>query len=85
MNTYEIIPHSSPCLDESELSALSDVLSSGQLAQGPQVQAFEADLGRFLALPPGVATSSGTSALHLSLLSLGIGPGDEVLALQRGA
>lgn len=40
---------------------------------------FEEDVGRFLTLPPGVATSSGTAALHLALLALGVGPGDEVL------
>jgi perosamine synthetase len=43
------------------------------------VAKFEEEVGRFLTLPPGVATSSGTAALHLALLALGIGPGDEVL------
>ncbi len=61
------------------MKALQDVLTSGQLAQGPEVQAFEQEFGRFHGLPPGVATSSGTAALHLALLSLGVGPGDEVL------
>jgi dTDP-4-amino-4,6-dideoxygalactose transaminase len=75
----EIIPHSRPSVDEVEMNGLQKVLSSGQLAQGPQVQSFEEELGRFLELPPGVATSSGTTALHLALLSLGVGPGDEVL------
>ena len=70
---------SRPSLDEVERQALENVLSSGQLAQGPQVQSFEEQLGRFLEFPPGVATSSGTTALHLALLSLGVGPGDEVL------
>jgi dTDP-4-amino-4,6-dideoxygalactose transaminase len=75
----EIIPHSRPSVDQAEMHGLQNVLSSGQLAQGPQVQSFEEELGRFLELPPGVATSSGTTALHLALLSLGVGPGDEVL------
>ena len=73
------ITHSRPSLDDEEILALKSVLASGQLAQGPQVQSFEEELGRFLELPPGVATSSGTTALHLALLSLGVGPGDEVL------
>lgn len=73
------IPHSRPSLDDEEILALKNVLASGQLAQGSQVQSFEEELGRFLELPPGVATSSGTTALHLALLSLGVGPGDEVL------
>jgi dTDP-4-amino-4,6-dideoxygalactose transaminase len=66
-------------MDEVEVDALKDVLTSGQLAQGPQVKAFEEELGRLQGLSPGVATSSGTTALHLALLSLGVGPGDEVL------
>jgi dTDP-4-amino-4,6-dideoxygalactose transaminase len=79
MKTDEIIPHSRPTVGEVETHVLQNVLSSGHLAQGPQVQSFEEELGRFLELPPGVATSSGTTALHLALLSLGVGPGDEVL------
>ena len=74
-----LIRHSRPALDEAEHHALRGVLTSGHLAQGPQVAALEDEVGRFLTLPPGVATSSGTAALHLALLSLGVGPGDEVL------
>ena len=73
------IRHSRPSLDDEEIRALQDVLASGQLAQGPQVKGFEEELGSFHDLLPGVATSSGTTALHLALLSLGVGPGDEVL------
>jgi len=75
----EIIPHSRHSLDDEGILALKDVLASGQLAQGPQVIAFEEELGSFHGFPPGVATSSGTAALHLALLSLGVGQGDEVL------
>jgi len=74
-----LIPHSRPALDEAEHRALQGVVASGQLAQGPQVAAFEEEVGRLLTLSPGVATSSGTAALHLALLALGVGPGDEVL------
>ena len=73
------IPHSRPSLDDEEIRALHNVLTSGQIAQGPQVQDFEEELGSFHGLLPGVATSSGTTALHLALLSLGVGPGDEIL------
>jgi len=73
------IPHSHPSLDDEEIRVLQNVLTSGQLAQGPQVRGFEEELGSFHGLPPGIATSSGTAALHLSLLSLGVGQGDEVL------
>jgi dTDP-4-amino-4,6-dideoxygalactose transaminase len=75
----EIIPHSRPSVDQAEMHGLQNVLASGQLAQGPQVNGFEDELGSFHGLPPGVATASGTAALHLALLSLGVGPGDEVL------
>jgi dTDP-4-amino-4,6-dideoxygalactose transaminase len=75
----EIIPHSRPSLGDEEILALKNVLASGQLAQGPQINGFEEELGSFHGLPPGVATSSGTTALHLALLSLGVRPGDEVL------
>ena len=73
------IPHSRPSLDDGEIHALQNVLTSGQLAQGTQVRGFEEELGTLHGLPPGVATSSGTAALHLALLSLGVGQGDEVL------
>jgi perosamine synthetase len=49
------------------------------LAQGADVAAFESEAGAFLGLPPGVAVSSGTAALHLALMALGVGPGDEVI------
>lgn len=75
----ELIPHSRPALDEAEHHALREVLASGHIAQGGQVATFEAEVGRFMSLPPGVATSSGTAALHLALLSLKVAPGDEVL------
>jgi dTDP-4-amino-4,6-dideoxygalactose transaminase len=61
------------------MHGLQNVLSSGQLAQGQEVNGFEDELGSFHGLPPGVATSSGTAALHLALISLGVGQGDEVL------
>lgn len=79
MKTSENIPHSRPSVDEGDMDAVRDVLASGQLAQGPQVHSFEEELGRFLSLPPGVATSSGTAAIHLALLALGVGSDDEVL------
>lgn len=75
----EPIHHSRPVLGEEEIDCLAGVVRCAHLAQGPQVRAFEEEMGRFLSLAPGVATSSGTAALHLGLLALGVGPGDEVL------
>jgi dTDP-4-amino-4,6-dideoxygalactose transaminase len=59
--------------------AVARVVRSGALAQGAEVAALEAEVGAMLGLPAGVAVSSGTAALHLALLGLGIGPGDEVI------
>lgn len=73
------IPLAQPRLDEDEIAAAIRVLRSGHLVQGPEVAIFERE---FAALVDGrdcVAVNSGTSALWLSLLALGIGPGDEVI------
>jgi perosamine synthetase len=75
----EIIPHSRPTLDEEEISAVTAVLESGNVAQGERVAAFEEALASFIGVRGGVATSSGSAALHLSLLALEIGEGDEVI------
>jgi dTDP-4-amino-4,6-dideoxygalactose transaminase len=55
------------------------VLESGQLTMGPLVEAFEAELARACETGHAVAVSSGTAALHLAVLALGLEPGDEVL------
>ncbi len=67
-----------PLLGEEELHAIRAVLASGQLVQAGEVAAFEAALSEYLGAPA-VAVSSGTAALHLALLSMGIGPGDLVV------
>jgi perosamine synthetase len=74
-----VIPHSRPTIGPEDIEAVSAVLRAGMLAQGDKVAEFEAALARFLGRRGGVATSSGTSALHLALLVLDVGPGDEVL------
>ena len=74
-----MIAHSRPTLLENDSTSLSKVLKSGHIAQGNQVAEFEESMATFLGMKGGVATSSGTSALHLSLLVLGIKEGDEVI------
>jgi perosamine synthetase len=75
-----LIPISKPFIGQQEQDAVALVLASGQLAQGPEVAAFEAEFSAELADGlPSVAVNSGTSALHLAVLALGIGPGDEVI------
>lgn len=74
-----IIPHSRPTIDQSDIDAVSEVLRAGRIAQGEQVKEFENAVARYVGRKYGVAVSSGTSALHLALLGLGAGPGDEVI------
>ena len=74
-----IIPHSRPTIDQEDIRAVAEVLASGMIAQGEKVREFENAIAGFVGMKYGVAVSSGTSALHLALLGLGVGPGDEVI------
>ncbi|MDI1460062.1 DegT/DnrJ/EryC1/StrS family aminotransferase [Catellatospora sp. KI3] len=74
-----LIPTARPVIGQAEIDAAVRVLRSGLVVQGPEVAAFEDE---FSALVDGrhcVAVNSGTSALHLAVLALGVGPGDEVI------
>ena len=68
-----------PDVGADELAQVAEVLASGQLTMGPKVGELEAELARACEVEHAVAVSSGTAALHLAVLALGIGPGDEVL------
>ncbi len=74
-----MIPHSRPTLGHEEIQQVSEVMESGQLAQGQMAAKFEAAFARKLKVGHAVSVSSGTAALHLSLLALKIGPKDEVI------
>ncbi|MFC3694927.1 DegT/DnrJ/EryC1/StrS family aminotransferase [Chenggangzhangella methanolivorans] len=67
-----------PMAGEIEAAVIS-VLRGGRYVLGPEVDAFEQEFAAFCGARRAVAVDSGTSALHLALLSLGIGPGDEVI------
>ncbi|MCS6581731.1 DegT/DnrJ/EryC1/StrS family aminotransferase [Curtobacterium citreum] len=78
--TLELIPAAKPLIGLEERRAVDAVLEGGGLAQGPQVAAFEREFGDVLVAGASVtAVNSGTAALHLALVALGIGPGDEVI------
>ena len=77
--SVSLIPHSRPTLGEGDLQAVAEVLKSGLVAQGEKVAAFEQTMATMLGVKGGVATSSGTAALHLALLAFNVGEGDEVL------
>jgi perosamine synthetase len=73
------IPIAKPLVGRDDIRAVAKVMKSGGLAQGPEVLNFEKNFSKFVGDRECVAVNSGTSALHLALLSLGIGPGDEVI------
>ncbi|MGY1502711.1 DegT/DnrJ/EryC1/StrS family aminotransferase [Streptomyces sp. QTS52] len=73
------IPVMIPWLGEEEAKAASDAVLSGWVAQGPRVAAFEQAFAERVGAEHGIAVSSCTTALHLALVALGLGPGDEVV------
>src|SRR5579871_1558295 len=73
------IPLSSPDINENDIAAVVAVLRSARLSLGPVLEDFEREFADYLETPHAIAVSSGTAGLHLSLLALGIGAGDEVI------
>ncbi len=69
----------SPIIEEEEINAVIEVMKSGMIAQGPKVIEFEEEFAKYVGAKYGIATNSGTSALHVALLAAGIGEGDEVI------
>ncbi|MCJ7448886.1 MAG: DegT/DnrJ/EryC1/StrS family aminotransferase [Bacteroidales bacterium] len=74
-----IIPLSRPDINRGDISEVARVLKTGMLVQGIEVQKLEKAISGFLLAGNCSAVSSGTAALHLALLALGIKPGDEVI------
>ena len=79
MAVIPVIPVMRPWLGEEEAEAAAEAVRSGWIAQGPRVAAFESDFAAFVGSDVAVAVSSCTTALHLSLLLLDLGPGDEIV------
>jgi perosamine synthetase len=73
------IPLARPETDEAEVREVAEVLASGFLTQGPKVAELERHIADLVGAEHAVATTSATTALHLILAGLGIGPGDDVL------
>ena len=74
-----MIPAARPIIGDEERAAVDRVMLSGMLAMGPEVGAFEDEFSAIVDGRHCIAVNSGTSALHLSLLAVGIGAGDEVI------
>jgi len=73
------IPYGRQIVTEEDIAAVVDVLRGDWLTGGPAVASFEKAFAEFVAAPHAVAVSSGTAALHLAMIAVGVGPGDEVI------
>jgi perosamine synthetase len=82
LSTIEVAPTVNlvdPFIGAEEIAAVERVMRTGQLAQGPEVAAFESEFAAVTGITHAVAVNSGTAALHAGLAAAGIGAGDEVL------
>jgi len=75
----ERVPLARPDLSQDDIDAVVAVLETPYLSLGPKLPEFEAALADFMGMARGVAVNSGTSALHLLVRALGLGPGDEMI------
>src|SRR5437868_3606118 len=73
------LPYGRHSIDEEDLSAVRDALTSGWLTQGPRVEEFERQAAAHFGVKHAVAVSSGTAALHLACLALDVRTGQKVI------
>lgn len=78
-----VIPIAQPMLGEPEAEAACTTVLSGWLTQGPQVAAFESAFAKYVGAPHACAVANCTAALHLALLAVGVGRGDEVVTVSH--
>jgi perosamine synthetase len=78
-----LISIAKPWLGEEEAEAARRAILSGWVTQGPEVAAFESEFATFVGAKHACAVSSGTTALHLALLAVGVRPGDEVITVSH--
>jgi perosamine synthetase len=78
-----MIPIARPALDVEDAEAARRAILSGWVSQGPEVAAFEAEFAAYVGAPHACAVSSCTAALHLALLAVGVGSGDEVITVSH--
>jgi UDP-4-amino-4,6-dideoxy-N-acetyl-beta-L-altrosamine transaminase len=78
-DAQSFLPYGRHSIDEEDIAAVVAVLRGGMLTQGPEIDAFEADLARAVGARFAVTFSNGTAALHAACVALGLGPDDEVV------
>ena len=83
MTAAVTIPVARPWMDEREADAARRAILSGWVTQGPEVAAFEREFAAHVGAAHACAVSSCTTALHLALAGLGVGPGDEVVTVSH--
>jgi dTDP-4-amino-4,6-dideoxygalactose transaminase len=81
--TAQVLPVARPVLDDREVDAVRRVILSGWVTQGPEVAAFEREFAEYVGAPHACAVSNCTTALHLALLAVGVGRGDEVVTVSH--
>jgi len=74
-----VIPYGRQHITDDDIQAVVEVLRGDYLTQGPKIAQFEADFAAYVGAPYAVAVSNGTAALHLSVLAMGIAPGQKVI------
>jgi dTDP-4-amino-4,6-dideoxygalactose transaminase len=73
------LPYHQPLLDTDDERAVVEALRSGWITTGPRTKTFERELAAYVGASHAVGVNSCTAALHLALLAIGVGPGDEVI------
>ena len=79
----DFVPVARPLLGQEEVAAAGRAILSGWVTQGPEVAAFEREFAAYVGSPHACAVSSGTTALHLALLAVGVHSGDEVITVSH--